>query len=167
MDNQHIPFGAICADKVTKFEGTVTAYCRHLTGCDQVLIKGKSIKDKPGKGSWVDHARVEVKGDDPVVAQIAKDCPFSRPELELGIVVQHVVTGHRGTIISVAEHAGHNCREYYLVPLQRDDNEQSATWYADAFLAIVDEEEKVEPEEVQDEKRPGPDNEAMASARVD
>jgi hypothetical protein len=67
-----IAMGSVVKDVVTGFEGIISAYTFHLTGCDVVAIKKREL-DKDGKVPeplWVDIHRVEVLGPPP--AEIAK-----------------------------------------------------------------------------------------------
>ena len=57
----NIKLGVRARDKVTEFEGAVTAHCRYLTGCDQYLL-APSV-DKEGKhveARWFDANRIDV-----------------------------------------------------------------------------------------------------------
>ena len=62
-----IPLGSPVKDVVSGFEGIVSAYTVHLTGCDVIGIKSREL-DKDGKVRdplWVDVTRVEVLGPPP------------------------------------------------------------------------------------------------------
>lgn len=54
-------FGAKVRDKVTGFEGVVTARCEYMTGCIQYVVVPTVDKDgKEGKSTWMDEARMEL-----------------------------------------------------------------------------------------------------------
>ena len=56
-----IPFYTKVRDSVTRFEGTVTAYCVYATGCIQYQIAPKVLKDGvPQREYWLDEQRIEV-----------------------------------------------------------------------------------------------------------
>ena len=68
--------GKLGRDKVTDFEGVITATAKHLYGCDTYLLTPKVNKDGKREDScWFDEGRVEivneavkpedVKGDKP------------------------------------------------------------------------------------------------------
>lgn len=160
LDEQLIPFGAICKDKVTGFQGTVLGYQRHLTGCDQVVLVGKSLKGKPGRLKVVDFARVTQEGFHP---DIENSAVVTDPHIPLGKRVRHLVSGHEGTVVTVTQLWGVDGYEYHVTPDDREDGEQQGAWYFGATLVVVDA-EKVNPEDVQGEK-PGADEDALASSR--
>ena len=57
--------GMEAKDIVTGFKGTVTGYCRYLTGCHQYLLMPKTDPKKPLEapdGCWYDETRVEAVG---------------------------------------------------------------------------------------------------------
>jgi len=54
-------FGKKGKDKVTGFEGVITAKCFHLYGCAQYLLTPSVDKDgKRQNGEWFDEGRIEV-----------------------------------------------------------------------------------------------------------
>jgi hypothetical protein len=56
-----IEMGAKVRDIVSGYEGIITAYTVHITGCDVVAIKSRAL-DKDGKTQdplWVDVTRVQ------------------------------------------------------------------------------------------------------------
>ena len=77
MDEEKIAnLGKLGRDKVTGFEGVITAVAKHLYGCDSYLLTPKIGKDgKREDAYWMDEGRVEivdeavkpedVKGDKP------------------------------------------------------------------------------------------------------
>jgi hypothetical protein len=54
-------FGKKGKDKVTGFEGMITAKCNYMYGCSQYLLTPKIDKDgKKLDGEWFDEGRVEI-----------------------------------------------------------------------------------------------------------
>jgi hypothetical protein len=54
-------FGKKGKDKVTGFEGVITAKCFYMYGCAQYLLTPKVDKDgKKQEGNWFDEGRIEV-----------------------------------------------------------------------------------------------------------
>lgn len=164
MKDQEIPFGAMCTDKVTKFKGAVTGYIRHLTGCDQVVLTPKSLRGKPGKAEVFDTGRVEQDGFHPKMENraLVADAPI----FELGQRVRHLVSGHEGTIVSMAEFWDTDQVDGYVMPDHREDGEQASSWYTIAALEAVEDVEKVEPATVQHKEKTGADPQAVASLRA-
>lgn len=70
-------------DKVTNFEGIITAKISYLTGCDQYGITPEAKDSKIESNQWFDTARVEIVGEGVSVAQVTgevkggdnRDCP--------------------------------------------------------------------------------------------
>lgn len=59
MDN----FGKRAKDKVTGFEGIITAKCFYIYGCAQYLLMPTVDKDgKKQNGEWFDEGRIEIMG---------------------------------------------------------------------------------------------------------
>ena len=57
-----VELGSLVKDVITGYEGIVTAYTVHLTGCDVAAVKSREL-DKDGKAKdplWIDVTRVEV-----------------------------------------------------------------------------------------------------------
>lgn len=68
----HVKMGSFVRDVVTGFEGIVTSYTKHLTGCDHVGLKPRKL-DKDGKEMdvmWIDVTRAEVL-EEPSAAMLA------------------------------------------------------------------------------------------------
>jgi hypothetical protein len=55
--------GKLGRDKVTGFEGVITAWVVHLTGCDAYILKPKAVDNKCGDACQFDIGRVEIIGD--------------------------------------------------------------------------------------------------------
>ena len=54
-------FGKKAKDKVTGFEGTITAKCLYMYGCSQYLLTPQIDKDgKKRDGEWFDEGRIET-----------------------------------------------------------------------------------------------------------
>ncbi|MEN6368570.1 MAG: hypothetical protein ABFD77_02605 [Thermotogota bacterium] len=70
-----VEMGARVKDVVSGYEGIVSAYTVHITGCDVVAIKSRGL-DKDGKIQdpvWIDVTRVEVIGPPaPEIAAVIK-----------------------------------------------------------------------------------------------
>ena len=48
-------------DDLTGFEGTATAYCQYITGCNQVLVTPKGTdSSKHTESFWIDEQRLTV-----------------------------------------------------------------------------------------------------------
>ena len=59
-----IKLGVKAREKVTGFEGIITARGQYLTGCDQyLLVPGLTEKGQPGESHWFDENRLEVIGE--------------------------------------------------------------------------------------------------------
>lgn len=55
-----IELGGTYRDRVTGFEGTCTARCEYLTGCEQILIEGDRTGGKDASSAWIDVDRAEL-----------------------------------------------------------------------------------------------------------
>lgn len=69
-------FGKKGRDKVTQFEGTITAKCSYMYGCDQLLLTPTIDNDgKKRDGEWFDEGRVEVLETiiDPINVKVEKN----------------------------------------------------------------------------------------------
>lgn len=54
-----ISLGNTYRDKVSGFRGVATGYCTYITGCNQVLLQGRSGKDgKVAEAAWFDEQRL-------------------------------------------------------------------------------------------------------------
>ena len=54
-------FGKKAKDKVTGFEGIITAKCLYMYGCSQYLLTPQIDKDgKKRDGEWFDEGRIET-----------------------------------------------------------------------------------------------------------
>jgi hypothetical protein len=54
-------FGKKAKDKVTSFQGVITAKCLYMYGCAQYLLTPKIDKDgKRQDGEWFDEGRIQV-----------------------------------------------------------------------------------------------------------
>lgn len=80
--NEHI--GKRATDVLTGFNGIITGFCQHITGCDQYYVRPKG--EDPGKfpdGAWLDANRLKLSTDPKVVLEADKkledrggpDCP--------------------------------------------------------------------------------------------
>ncbi len=55
--------GKKARDKITGFEGIITARITYLYGCDQYGISPKAVDGKVGDTCYFDEGRVEIIGD--------------------------------------------------------------------------------------------------------
>jgi len=56
--------GTRAVDKITGFEGILTARCEFLTGCNRYCIQPTELKDgKPIESIYFDEAQIEVISD--------------------------------------------------------------------------------------------------------
>jgi hypothetical protein len=56
--------GLLAKDKITGFTGTMTGFCRYLTGCDQYLLSPSVDKDgKHVEARWFDENRLNIFED--------------------------------------------------------------------------------------------------------
>jgi hypothetical protein len=73
-------FGKKAKDKVTGFEGTITAICHYLYGCSQYLLTPCVDKEKKiQREEWFDTGRIKITGDgiNPKSVKDVKDgCEF-------------------------------------------------------------------------------------------
>jgi len=58
-----IKLGKRARDKITGFEGIITAKCTYLTGCDQYCITPKAVNGDYKESMYIDAERIEVIGD--------------------------------------------------------------------------------------------------------
>jgi len=57
--------GKLAKDKVTGYEGVITAYCVSLYGCNQYMLTAKVRKENKREDSgngWYDEGRIEIVG---------------------------------------------------------------------------------------------------------
>lgn len=63
IDNR-TQLGKVGRDKITGFEGTITACCSYITGCDQFGLTPKvNAEGKIEPNQWFDTGRVDIIGD--------------------------------------------------------------------------------------------------------
>lgn len=56
--------GKRAKDKITGFEGILTAHCEFITGCDRYCIQPTELKDgRPIESMYFDEAQIEIIGD--------------------------------------------------------------------------------------------------------
>ncbi len=75
--------GKKARDKVTKFEGIITAKISYITGCDQYALTPEAKDSKIEANQWFDAARVEIIGEGVTVEEVTgdekggenRDCP--------------------------------------------------------------------------------------------
>ena len=59
--NMKIKLGVIAKDKITGFEGVVTARCEFLTGCNRYCIQPRELHNgKPLDGIYFDEGQIEI-----------------------------------------------------------------------------------------------------------
>jgi len=52
--------GTKVRDKITGYEGTITARVEHLNGCVRYCIQGKAKDGKIPDGEWIDEQQLEL-----------------------------------------------------------------------------------------------------------
>lgn len=62
-------FGVKVKDKITGFEGTVTAKCSFITGCDQYLVQPPAKEGDFKEGKYFDEGRLVFVSD----TEVSKD----------------------------------------------------------------------------------------------
>jgi len=68
--------GKLGKDKVTGFEGIITAIAKHLFGCDTYYLTPKCDKDgKRGEPCWFDNGRIEIIGEGVHAADVQAEKP--------------------------------------------------------------------------------------------
>jgi len=78
MDEERIAnLGKLGRDKVTGFEGVITATAKHLYGCDTYFLtpKVKDGKRNSDEAGWFDVGRIEIIGE----GVHAKDVQSEKP----------------------------------------------------------------------------------------
>lgn len=71
-----IPFGSMARDIITGFTGRVICANRHITGCDQYLLKPSIDQDgKERDGSFFDDDRLEVLADEGIIKMPGHEKP--------------------------------------------------------------------------------------------
>jgi hypothetical protein len=69
--------GKLGKDKVTGFEGVITAYGKHLYGCDSYYLTAKvkeNKRDDSGNG-WYDVGRIEIIGEGVKASDVQSEKP--------------------------------------------------------------------------------------------
>jgi hypothetical protein len=77
MGKESYNLGKLGRDKVTGFEGVITAYAVHLYGCNTYYLTSK-VKDNKRDDSangWYDVGRIEIIGDGIKVSDVQSDKP--------------------------------------------------------------------------------------------
>jgi hypothetical protein len=61
MSNRLPELGDLARDRVTHFEGIITAYAQHITGCDRLWLEPRvDAEGKTRDGRWVDIDMLEI-----------------------------------------------------------------------------------------------------------
>lgn len=72
----NVRLGDRARDPITGFEGIVTTYSRHLTGCDSVWLRGKAGEDGKSKELYVHVMHLELVDSNPLNASpLPKETP--------------------------------------------------------------------------------------------
>lgn len=58
-----LKLGLTGKDKITGFEGVLTAKVEYLTGCTQYCLTPKAVDNKLLDGSYFDEGRIEITGE--------------------------------------------------------------------------------------------------------
>lgn len=77
-----LSLGLQAKDKVTGFQGILTAHAKYLTGCDQWCIQPPVKDGSFVEGRWFDEGKIEITGDgiNPETLLADKNgCDFSAP----------------------------------------------------------------------------------------
>jgi hypothetical protein len=70
-----LQLGSAARDKITGFEGILTARAEYLYGCNQFCIVPAARDGKCGDAQWFDEGRVEVTGPGVSAASVRADRP--------------------------------------------------------------------------------------------
>lgn len=71
MDKEKLELGRKGKDKITGFEGIVTAHVDYLYGCDQYALTPAVGSDvKTLKSQWFDQGRIEITGPGVLPAEV-------------------------------------------------------------------------------------------------
>jgi hypothetical protein len=71
-----IELGKLGKDKITNFEGIITARVQYLYGCDQYCLVPKIDKDgKSIDGQYYDEGRIEIIGDGVLASSVQVSVP--------------------------------------------------------------------------------------------
>ena len=70
-----INLGKLGRDKVTGFEGIITAIAKYLYGCDSYFLTSKANEGKSGKTDKFDKGRIEIIGDGIELSEVQADKP--------------------------------------------------------------------------------------------
>jgi hypothetical protein len=149
-----LEFGKLAQDKVTKFQGIITAYCKHLTDCD--MYKLTPTVDRDGKINdthWFEEARVTIIGEG-IYPEETDRCEGAAKKietlLELGKYARDKVTGFEGTVTAGCVHL-YNCNSYVLKPRVKKGLMGESHWVDEAMVEIIG--EGIKYEEVSAEKK--------------
>jgi hypothetical protein len=67
--------GKLGRDRVTGFEGIVTAHATHLFGCDALLLTPKAKDGERKDSQWFDIGRIKIIGEGINAADVKADKP--------------------------------------------------------------------------------------------
>lgn len=67
--------GKQAKDKVTGFEGIITAYAIHLYGCNSYFITPKAVNGERKDSGWFDEGRIEIIGEGIQAKEVQTDRP--------------------------------------------------------------------------------------------
>jgi hypothetical protein len=154
--------GKLGRDKVTGFEGVITAKAIHLFGCNHYYLTPKAKDNELKDPAWFDEGRIEFISD----FFIAEEDKAFKPDIltlnapELGKLGRDKVTGFEGIIVAKVINL-FDCNEYALMPKAVDGEVKKSTLFDEGRIEIIG--DGVMPEEVKGDKPGGvildaPDN---------
>ena len=141
-----VKLGKYAQDKVTGFKGTITAYCKHLYGCDTYLLQPDLDKDgKMAKSHWLDEGRIEILGE-----KIQHEKTDLGYKFELGQKARDKITGFEGIITACCVEM-FGCDTYIVQPEVGENGAiGESVWLDEGRIEITG--AGVKPAEVQAEK---------------
>lgn len=144
--------GRRAKDRITGFEGLITAQGIYLTGCAKaVLVPKVDAKGHAPESRWIDVPRLQIAKDKPVT--LAAGSPGFSPAL-LGRKAKDRVTGFRGTITGQALDISGSDQLLLSPAVSRSGGETEPQWF-DAQRLEID--RRTAPVTVDNSRTPGAD----------
>ena len=143
--------GKLGRDKVTGFEGIVTAIGMHLYGCDSYSLVPKLIDGKPGKAKDFDKGRIEIIGEGIAASDLQIEKLVNTEDL--GKLGRDKVTGFEGIITAIAKQV-YRGDSYFLTSRFKDGDCSIGNFDKGRIDVIGD---GIEASEVQSDKPGGED----------
>jgi len=110
-----IDLGMTAQDRVSNFEGIVTAVAYHLTGCTRFELTANDDDTTRNVSEWFDQRQVGVINDD-VIDSLYNSVDSMDPDVSLGVCVRDEVTGVEGVVIVITYEA-FNCPKVGIQPI--------------------------------------------------